>query len=271
MAAAQPQVSGNDNPSLAKECLAFIQALVNQEIGFNFQLTSGSFSCSFDNNGKRTMNSAQTPTVVKYKSPSARKRNARRRQQFLENKKFGHSSADCEQLDHVESTQPHSESICAPSSEEVQKVSPLKVLVNNQSSPKYRLQQFDGACSLSDEDADISRCDDNRQSEHDDPKMGQSTSCPNCDQHLSFFHQCQDPDTQTNIDNFHPKNGHSEETGKDRILDFEREYLANYPDLPEDYEKWKENFFATSRFSNDSKLAHTVLSVAWLTSTDRKK
>ena len=101
--------------------------------------------------------------------------------------------------------------------------------------------------------------------------MGQSTSCPNCDQHLSFFHQCQDPDTQTNIDNFHPKNGHSEETGKDRILDFEREYLANYPDLPEDYEKWKENFFATSRFSNDSKLAHTVLSVAWLTSTDRKK
>ena len=94
-------MSGNDNPSLAKECLAFIQALVNQEIGFNFQLTSGSFSCSFDNNGKRTMTSARTPTEVKHKSPSTRKRNARRRQQFLENKKFGHSSVDCEQPDHT--------------------------------------------------------------------------------------------------------------------------------------------------------------------------
>ena len=256
MAAAQPQVSGNDNPSLAKECLAFIQALVNQEIGFNFQLTSGSFSCSFDNNGKRTMTSARTPTEVKHKSPSTRKRNARRRQQFLENKKFGPSSVDCEQPDHVESTQPHSESICVPSSdptdvdknnlcdgyrkerEEVQKVPPLKVLVNNQSSPKYRLQQFDGACSLSDEDAEISLCDDNRQSEHDDdPKMGQSTSCPNCDQPLSISHQCQDPKQQTNIDICHPVKSHSSnETTKDRILDLERKYVANPPpDWPEEY------------------------------------
>ena len=235
------------------------------------------------------MNSARTPTVVKYKSPSTRKRNARRRQQFLENKKFGHSSADCEQPDHVESTQPHSESICAPSSEstdvdknylcdgyrkereEVQKVPPLKVLVNNQSSPKYRLQQFDGACSLSDEDADISRCDDNRQSEHDDdPKMGQSTSCPNCDQLLSFFHQCKDPDQQTNIDNFHPKNGHFEETGKDKILDFEREYLAIHPDLPEDYKKKKEDFFANS-FTRNSKNANSYLLLYWDASKDRIK
>ena len=217
------------------------------------------------------MNSARTPTVVKYKSPSTRKRNARRRQQFLENKKFGHSSADCEQLDHVESTQPHSESICAPSSEEVQKVPPLKVLVNNQSSPKYRLQQFDGACSLSDEDADISLCDDNQQSEHDDDsKMGQSTSCPNCDQHLSFFHQCQDPDQQTNIDNFHPKNGHFEETVKDRILDLEREYLAIHPDLPEDYKKKKEDFFANS-FTRNSKNANSYLLLYWDASKDRIK
>ena len=225
---ATPRVIGNDNPSLESQCLAFIQTLVNQEIGFNFQLTSGSFSCSFDNNGKRKITSARTPTQVKHKSPSTRKRNARRRQQFLENKKFRASSVDCEQPDHVESTQFHSESICAPVSvssdptdvekndlcngyrkerEEVQKVPPLKVLVNNQSSPKYRLHQLDGECSLSDEDGELSLCDDNQRSEHDDdPKIGQSTSCPNCDQPLlSIFHQCHDPDQQTNIERRPPK------------------------------------------------------------------
>ena len=146
---------------------------------------------------------------------------------------------------------------------------PLKVLVNNQSSPKYRLQQFDGACSLSDEDADISLCDDNRQSEHDDdPKMGQSTSCPNCDQPLSFFHQCQDPDQQTKIDNCHPKNSHSEETGKDIIFEFEREYLAIHPDLPEDYTKKREDFSANSP-KRYSKSAHFYFSWVWETSKDR--
>ena len=145
-------------------------------------------------------------------SPSTLKRNARRRQQFLENKKFRASSV--EQPDLVDSTQSHSESICAPSSDptdveksglcdgyrkekgKVQKVPPLKGIVNNQSSPKYRLHQLDGACNLSDEDGELSFCDDNQRSEHDDdPKIGQSTSCPNCDQPLiSIFYQCHDPD-----------------------------------------------------------------------------
>ena len=83
-----PQVIGNDNPSLESQCLAFIQTLVNQEIGFKFQLTSGSFSCSFENNGKRKIFSARIPTQVKHKSPSSRKRDAIRRQKFLESKKF---------------------------------------------------------------------------------------------------------------------------------------------------------------------------------------
>ena len=79
-----PGVIGNDNPSLATQCLAFIQTVVNQEIGFNSQLTSGSFSCSFDNNGKRTKSTSRTPRKVKHKLPSTRKRNAKRRQKFLE-------------------------------------------------------------------------------------------------------------------------------------------------------------------------------------------
>ena len=281
---APPQVIGNENPSLESQCLAFIQTLINQQIGFNFHLTSGSFSCSFDNNGKRKITPARTPSQVKHKTPSTRKRDARRRQQFLENKKFRASSV--EQPDQVEPTQSHSESICAlgatavfespqhsahkeptqpfseslcfPSASEsahldpnnhdggqitkkmrMEKVPPLKVLVDAKSSPKYRIQQTDGNSSLS----DISLCD--QRSEHDDdPKMGQSTFCPNCDQPLlSISHQCHYPDQQTNIDN-HPKNGHSEETGKDRIFDFEREYLATHPDLPVDYKKIKEKYFS---------------------------
>ena len=58
-------------------------------------------------------------------------------------------------------------------SEGVQKVPPLKILVNNPSSPIYRIQQVDGACCLSDEDEDgeLSLCDKNQSSEHgDDPK-----------------------------------------------------------------------------------------------------
>ena len=264
---APPQVIGNENPSLESQCLAFIQTLVNQQIGFNFHLTSGSFSCSFDNNGKRKITSARTPSQVKHKSPSTQKRNARRRQQFLENKKFRASSV--EQPDQVEPTQSHSESICAPSSDptdveknglcdvyrkekgEVQKVPPLKVLVNNQASPKYRLHQVDGECSLSDEDGELSLCDDNQRSEHDDdPKIGQSTSCPNCDQPLlSIFHQCHDPDQQTNIDN-HPKNGHSEEIDYDRLFEFEKTYLVDHPDFPENYKKKKEEYFATHASNN---------------------
>ena len=192
---APPQVIGNDNPSLESQCLAFIQTLINQQIGFNFHLTSGSFSCSFDNNGKRKITPTRTPSQVKHKTPSTRKRDARRRQQFLENKKFRASSV--EQPDQVEPTQSHSESICAPSSdptdveknglcdgyrkerEEVQKVPPLKVLVNNQTSPKYRLHQLDGACSLSDEDTNDTDSDD--QSE---------ILCAMCNLKMTPTHQC---------------------------------------------------------------------------------
>ena len=126
-----------------------------------------------------------------------------------------------------EPTQPFSERQCFPSSSKsadldtndyggghitkkirMDKVPPLKVLVDAQSSPKYRIQQLDGNSSLS----DLSLFDDNQPSEHgdnqpsehdDDPKMGQSTSCPNCDQPLSISHQCQDPNQQFNIDNWH--------------------------------------------------------------------
>ena len=91
----------------------------------------------------------------------------------------------------------------------MEKVPPLKVLVDAQSSPKYRIQQTDGNSSLS----DISLCD--QRSEHDDdPKMGQSTFCPNCDQpQLKAFLT-----SAMILINRQTKNGHYEETEKIELL-----------------------------------------------------
>ena len=186
-----PQVTENHDPNLATQCLVFIQTLVNQKIGFNFHLTSGQFSCSFDSNRTVTAAvSARIPTEAKKKSPSTRKRNAKRLQLFLENKhkKSGSPSVSvecgspaqsaCENPpQHVqkqppqpsaqkEPTQPLSDSLRFSSSSEsldlspknhitkkmrMEEIPPLRVVIDRQSSsPKYRIQQFDGNCSLSD-------------------------------------------------------------------------------------------------------------------------
>ena len=246
---ATPQVIGNDQ-SLATQCLVFIQSLVNQRIGFNFNLTSGDFTCSFDSTGTVIAASARIPTDVKKKSssPSTKRRNAKRRQLFLENKKRGSSYVDCEnpaqsarekpplpacneppqnkklgsssvdcgkppqsaceeppqpahkvppqQSAHKEPTQPFSESLCFPSTTEsadfepnnhgggnitkkmrLEKVPPLTVLVDAQSSPKYRIQQVDGNSSL---------CENDQLCEHgDDSNTDQWAICPYCDRALT--------------------------------------------------------------------------------------
>ena len=67
------------------------------------------------------------------------------------------------------------------------KVPPLKLLLDSQSTPRYRIQQLDGNSSL---------CENDQPSEHgDDSNKDQCPLCPNCDQTLtSTFHQCQDSD-----------------------------------------------------------------------------
>ena len=53
--------------------------------------------------------------------------------------------------------------------EEVQKVPPLKILIDKQKSPRYCIQQVDGACSFFEEDSDLSFCEENiLQSDDDD-------------------------------------------------------------------------------------------------------
>ena len=260
---ATPQVIGNDQ-SLATQCLVFIQSLVNQRIGFNFNLTSGDFTCSFDSTGTVIAASARIPTDVKKKSssPSTKRRNARRRQLFLENKKQGSSFADCEKPAENETpqsacekppspacnelpqtsapkepTQTFSERLSFPSSPEsanldtndhgvghitkkirMDKVPPLKLLLDSQSTPRYRIQQLDGNSSL---------CENDQPSEHgDDSNKDQCPLCPNCDQTLtSTFHQCQDSDhtsdqiTQeptTNLKTYTKMGRHTEKCEKNR-------------------------------------------------------
>ena len=81
----QEDESGN---LLSAQCLDFIRSLTDKKIIFKFNLTSGSFSCSFDNKGAVAA-PALIPTGARKKTPSTRKRNANRRRQFLERKKSG--------------------------------------------------------------------------------------------------------------------------------------------------------------------------------------
>ena len=121
----------------------------------------------------------------------------------------------------------------------MEKIPALKVLIDTESSPKYRIQQLDGNCSLS----DLSPCENDQPNEHDDDSNSdQSISCPDCDQTLiSNFHRCQDleqiksdqiTEDLINIFSFNPFMGpHREkcemerEGWKDRCLEYFVKYL----------------------------------------------
>ena len=68
------------NVSLASQCMTFCQALANNSKAFTFSLTTGSgFNFTLDTK-------ENLPPVAVKKSPSARRRNARRRADFLKKK-----------------------------------------------------------------------------------------------------------------------------------------------------------------------------------------
>ena len=202
----------DDLPSIGNKCLELCKLLGNQGLAFSFNLSFGTFCFSLDTTGMRS-SPAQVP-VKKKKSPSAINRDKRRRIAFLRRKDAASSSgASLTVLDtlassgtgnpspvdtlgataafespqpsaHKEPTQPFSESLFFPSASESAHLDP-----EAQSSPKYRIQQTDGNCSLS----DISLCD--QPSEHgDDSNMDQCSLCPNCDQTFTSTHQCCETD-----------------------------------------------------------------------------
>ena len=74
---------GENNSSLASKCMDFCQALANQGEAFNFSLSVGSnFSFSLDTRSEARKKSLRT----KKPSPSTLRRNARRRQEYLNKK-----------------------------------------------------------------------------------------------------------------------------------------------------------------------------------------
>ena len=69
------------NITLASQCMTFCQALANNSKAFTFSLTTGSgFTFTLNTNEKLP------PVATRRKSPSARRRNARRRADFLKKK-----------------------------------------------------------------------------------------------------------------------------------------------------------------------------------------
>ena len=85
-----------ENQVLVSKCLDFCQMLANKSMGFNFSLTMGSFSFSLDTRVVETKAADPAAMVKKKKySPSHQRRNAKRRQLFLESKKHTESNTAC--------------------------------------------------------------------------------------------------------------------------------------------------------------------------------
>ena len=83
-----PPVLKNLDPSLVVQCFDFIQSIAAQKVGkFSFKLTIGHSQFSFDSREEQTP--ARTPPAGArqcHKTPSKMRRNARRREQFLQKK-----------------------------------------------------------------------------------------------------------------------------------------------------------------------------------------
>ena len=74
--------AGDVDTSLASKCMDFCHALANQGQAFNFSLTIGpDFSFSLDTRRKAT-----SEGIEKKASPSTLRRNARRREKYLQQK-----------------------------------------------------------------------------------------------------------------------------------------------------------------------------------------
>ena len=77
---------GEESASLTSQCLGLCQTLASQGQSFTFSLSIGStFNFSMATNIQEKSAPVPASRAVKRKSPSTRKRNARRKREFLEN------------------------------------------------------------------------------------------------------------------------------------------------------------------------------------------
>ena len=84
-----PPVMENLDPSLVVQCFDFIQSIASQKVGkFSFNLTIGHSQFSFDSRESEQTPARTAPAGARHchKTPSKMRRNARRREQFLQKK-----------------------------------------------------------------------------------------------------------------------------------------------------------------------------------------
>ena len=84
-----PPVMENLDPSLVVQCFDFIQSIASQKVGkFSFNLTIGHSQFSFDSRESEQTPARTAPAGARHchKNPSKMRRNARRREQFLQKK-----------------------------------------------------------------------------------------------------------------------------------------------------------------------------------------
>ena len=127
--------------SLLSKCLDLCQALCNQGQTFNFSVTIGKdFTFSMDTRSK-----AASPVIKKKESPSTLRRNARRREEYLQRKKNPSKVKSTEEVETVSDALSCDQCDYKPASEKG-----LKRMKHKTPQPKESLRQSEeGSASLS--------------------------------------------------------------------------------------------------------------------------
>ena len=167
------------NSSLTTQCLDFCQALAGQGKVFKFSITIGSsFTFSLDTKeGKATL----PPRILKRKSPSTMKRNAKRREDFLSKKSTLESSSVVTGLEsNQQPLKPCEAFQCDQCDASFKTVNGLKIHKGKTHKEASSPEKMRKSCSQSSLSVSPIRDQSRMESYH------------NCDKEMSPFHQCED-------------------------------------------------------------------------------
>ena len=176
-------MAGEDDSSLATQCMAFCQALSNQGKMFQFSLSIGSaFSFTLDTRCKDTMAS----TAKKRVSPSTLRRNAKRREEFLK-KKLKPSTEQEKIVNDKDSTIQSATFKCGQCDNVFKTESGLKIHVgkSHKLPPTEKVRDVSKATSLAVSPLKVS---------------DRSISCHNCGEEMSPSHICEDVQSDPDVD-----------------------------------------------------------------------
>ena len=176
-------MAGEDDSSLATQCMAFCQALSNQGKMFQFSLSVGSaFSFTLDTRCKDTLAS----TAKKRVSPSTLRRNAKRREEFLK-KKLKPATEQEKIVTDKDSTIQSATFKCGQCDNVFKTESGLKIHVgkSHKLPPTEKVRDVSKATSLAVSPLKVS---------------DRSISCHNCGEEMSPSHICEDVQSDPDVD-----------------------------------------------------------------------